>query len=207
MGNSRRDQPHENPTGVRLRYDTDNWPYIPAKHFTSLKGKPPREVRLLVLHDMEYTEKLTAAEDVARYFAITDTKASAHICVDADSIVQCVKDRDVAWAAPGANNDGIQIELAGYARQTAKEWADPYSVMVLERAAKAVAQYCRKYNIPVRRLSNGELQAGERGIVSHSQVSEVYHKSDHTDPGPGFPWLWFLSRTSAYREQIRKVHG
>jgi hypothetical protein len=50
-----------------------------------------------------------------------------------------VLDNDIAFAAPGVNSDGIQLELAGVARQTREEWLDPYSVLVLENAASATA--------------------------------------------------------------------
>jgi N-acetyl-anhydromuramyl-L-alanine amidase AmpD len=181
-----------------MSFETDAWPFIKARHFTDLKGQTPRRVRLIVIHDMEYPEKLTAAEDVARYFAKTDTQASAHICVDADSIVQCVYDRDVAYAAPGANRDGIQVELAGYARQTRAEWMDEYGRRMLEQAARAVAQYCRKYTIPAVHLSSDQLRAGKAGIIGHYQASQVYRKSDHMDPGPGFPWDYFIDRVHVH---------
>jgi hypothetical protein len=76
---------------------------------------------------------------------------------------------------------------------------------MLERAASVAAQYCLKYEIPVRRLTNQELADGRtRGIASHAQVSEVFKKSDHTDPGTGFPWAFFLERVArnqALRQQ------
>lgn len=178
--------------------ETDRWPFIQARHFKSLKGLPPRKTRLIVVHDMEAPEKATTAEAVARYFATTDTVASAHLCIDSDSIVQCVWDRDVAYAAPGANSDGIQFELAGYARQTREEWLDPYSRAVLELAARAGAQYCRKFSIPPVHLSNAELMAGARGLIGHRQASQVYKKSDHMDPGDFFPWDVLIARVKAY---------
>lgn len=66
---------------------------------------------------MEAPEKGDTAENIANYFHTTVKQASAHICVDNNSIVQCVLDNDIAWAAPGANSDGIHIEMAGYAKQ------------------------------------------------------------------------------------------
>lgn len=172
--------------------ETDAWPFVPARWFTRHATAPRRRVRLIVIHDMEYPEKLTAAEDVAHYFATTPTHASAHVCVDADSIIQCVKDNDIAWAAPGANNDGIQVELAGYGRQTRDEWLDAYSTRLLHQAADAVAQYTLKYGVPPVRLTNEELRAGRAGIIGHHQASEVYRESDHTDPGVNFPWDVFI---------------
>ncbi len=174
-------------------FETDRWPFVPAKNFTKVARK--RGVRVIVIHSMEAPEK----GDTAEYFRTTTRQASAHICVDNNSIVQCVLDNDIAWAAPGANSDGIQIELAGFARQRREDWLDPYSTLVLENAANAAAQYCLKYDIPVVRLSDQALGGKlAKGLVSHAQVSEVFKKSDHTDPGTGFPWDYFLGRVQVY---------
>lgn len=178
------------------RNETDNWPVVKARHFNKLSTR--RRVRLVVLHSMEAPEKGTTAEAVARYFATTDRRASAHVCVDNNSIVQCVFDNDVAFAAPGANSDGIHIEMAGYARQTREEWLDPYSTMVIENAANVAAQYCLKFGLPVTTLADEQLLKGAAGIVSHDQVSRVYRRSTHTDPGKGFPWDHFMARVKHY---------
>lgn len=174
-------------------YETERWPFIPARSFKRVPiASSRRFVRLVCIHDMEYPEKMTAAEDVARWFQ-KEAKTSAHVCVDADSIIQCVHDNDIAWAAPGANSDGIHIELAGYGRQTRDEWLDEYSLALLHKGADAAAQYCLKYGLPPVHLTNDELQRGRPGIVGHYQVSAVYKQSDHTDPGPNFPWDAFMS--------------
>lgn len=171
-------------------FETERWPFVPARDFTKVTGK--RYVRLIVIHDMEFPERDNSAEAVAAYFQHPDTPSSAHICVDNNSIVQCVHDNDVAWAAPGANSDGIQVELTGYAKQGRGEWLDHYGVDLINRAGDAVAQYCLKYNIPPIQLLNREIVAGHKGIVGHRQISQVYRRSDHMDPGPNFPWDVFL---------------
>jgi N-acetyl-anhydromuramyl-L-alanine amidase AmpD len=183
--------------------ETQVWPFIAARWYTRVGASVGRKVRLVVIHDMEFPEKLTAAEDVARYFNTTNTKASAHICVDANSIVQCVYDSDVAYAAPGANHDGIQIELAGYGSQTREQWLDTYSVAVLTYAADATSQYCTKYSIPAVHLTNAQLKAGKKGIIGHYQASEVYKKSDHTDPGKNFPWDVFITMVEQFLKDRR----
>lgn len=182
--------------------ETDNWPFVQAKYFTEVPKTTPRKVKWLVVHDMEYPEKMTAAEEVAHYFATlkekkpdgSPIKKSAHICVDADSIVQCVKDRHVAYAAPGCNSNGIQIELAGVARQTREQWLDDYSDKLLTKAAEAIAQYLVKFEITPRKLTDDELREGKSGIIGHDQCSRVFQQSDHTDPGPNFPWDVLLER-------------
>jgi N-acetyl-anhydromuramyl-L-alanine amidase AmpD len=180
--------------------ETDIWPFMQAKFYQPVDHKNPRTVRLIVVHDMEAPETTHTAEDIARYFRdMPDNRpVSAHLCIDADSIVQCVHDRDVAYAAPGANHDGIHLELAGYGRQTRQQWLDTYGQSLLGLAGNAAAQYCLKYGAPVQHLTDAQLKQGLRGIVGHDQVSRVYHKSDHTDPGPNFPWDVFMSRVSQY---------
>jgi len=133
-------------------------------------------------------------------------KASAHLCVDSDSIVQCVFDNNIAAAAPGVNGDGIHIEQAGYAKQTKAEWMDPYGILMINLSANAAAQYCLKYNVPVKHLSNTELKAGEKGIIGHAQATATYKpNAGHTDPGTGFPWEYFMERVKFhYDERVKK---
>jgi N-acetyl-anhydromuramyl-L-alanine amidase AmpD len=154
---------------------------------------------------MEAPENVQTAENVANYFKTTGTKASAHVCVDNNSIVRCVDDRDTAWAAPGANADGLQLELAGYARQSRTQWLDDYSEALLKLAAQVTADWCRKYNLPTRRLTRDELKAGRKGITSHADVSAVYKRSDHTDPGSGFPWDYFLAAVKGKQQPLPLV--
>jgi len=190
-----------------LDFETDKWPFVPAKSSRAVAGK--RNVRLIVIHSMEAPEKGDTAEEIANFFQNPPRPASAHLCIDNNSIVQCVLDNHIAGGAPGANEDGIQLELAGYAKQTEAEWLDDYGLQLLDNAANAAAQYCLKYDLPVRRLTNEELADGQsKGFVSHAQVSEVFKKSDHWDPGPGFPWKFFLESVEKHRvARLAKLAG
>lgn len=164
--------------------------FIRARHFTPTSG---RKVDVVVIHTMESPEGLTTAEDVARWFAgPTAPRASAHYCADVNSVVQCVREQDVAWAAPGCNHNGIQIELAGRAGQSAAQWADPYSKSQLALAALLVADICKRHGIPAVQLGASALSRGERGITGHVSVSKAFHGSNHWDPGPNFPWSTFM---------------
>lgn len=166
-----------------------------AKYRTTTSG---RQIDLIVIHDMEAPEKNTTAENVASWFASDrSSRASAHYCVDNDSIVQCVRDQDVAWHAPGANHDGIGVELAGYARQTAAEWRDSYSTQMLEKQAAPLCRaLAKKYNVPIRFVDREGLKRGERGFTTHNEVSKAFGRSSHWDPGPNFPMDWFLGVVS-----------
>ncbi|TMR92559.1 peptidoglycan-binding domain-containing protein [Nonomuraea basaltis] len=155
-------------------------------------------IRVIVVHTMETGESGNVAENVAQYFARKATQASAHLCVDNNSVVQTVLPGDTAWAAPGCNSDGLQIELAGRAGQTKSQWADDYSKDLLDLAARQVAGWCKKYSIPAKRLTRAQLRAGHKGIVGHADVSAVYKRSDHWDPGPDFAWDDFISKVRHY---------
>lgn len=170
--------------GVRAQTEGDAMRFIQARNYT--KGRSC-SIDVLVIHTMENAEKPDGAENIAGWFAgSTAPEASAHYCIDSDSVVQCVRDEDVAWHAPGANHDGLGFEHAGTARQTGRDWQDEFSVAMLERSARLVAKKCEQYEIPPVWLYPSDLQAGRRGITSHNNVSRAFHRSTHWDPGEGF---------------------
>ena len=159
--------------------------FLEARHLTRTAG---RTIDLIIIHDMEYPETPTSAEWCAQFFAGPHAPhASAHYSIDRDSIVQSVRDEDVAWHAPGANHDGIGLEHAGYAKQSRADWLDDYSRAELALSAKLAARLCRTYGIPVVWLDVDEVRSGLRGITGHAQVSKAFGKSSHWDPGLGFP--------------------
>lgn len=165
-----------------------------------------KPIRLIVIHTMEVDETSGVAEAVARAFANPARKGSSHLCVDNDSAVRCVADADTAWCAPGANADGLQLELAGRAGQGDSGWTDAYSVALLENAAQLCADWVRAHGIPCRRLSIAELKAGQRGFIGHIDATNAYHQSTHWDPGPTFPWNAFLDRVAALAGQAPIEH-
>jgi N-acetyl-anhydromuramyl-L-alanine amidase AmpD len=167
------------------------YPFVEARNYTKGRDAP---IEVLVLHAMEAPEKPDTAEAVARWFAGPDAPlASCHYCIDSDSIVQCVRDGDVAWHAPGANRNGLGLEHAGYSAQSGTDWDDPYSRAMLWRSARLVASKCREYDIPAEWLEPTDLLAGRRGITTHANVTLAFRRSDHTDPGPSFPAERYLS--------------
>lgn len=171
-------------------------PFVQAKHYGRGRTAP---IDTIVIHSMEAAEKPDTAERTAQWFAGRDAPiASAHYCVDADSVVQCVLESDTAFHAPGVNQRAIGIEHAGYARQTAEDWADAYSNTMLRRSAELVASLCRRYEIPIRLLDPQALRVSEAGITTHHAVSLAFRKSSHTDPGPGFPLTEYIAMVREY---------
>ncbi len=177
-----------------------------AAFFTKGRTKP---IRLIVLHTMESQEKPSTAINVAAWFSDRkrSPQASAHVCVDGSQatvkpgqkypapIVRLVDDGDTAWAAPGANADGLHIEMAGIAAQSVANWADPYSLAVLDNAAAVAVVWVKKYGITVKRLSQVEILDGKTpGFIGHVDATHAFKipGADHTDPGANFPWVYFL---------------
>lgn len=183
--------------------DVVDLPFLQARNYTATPG---RGIDLIVIHSMETPEKGESAENTAAYFHSTPRRASAHICFDNNSEIRCVHDKDVAYAAPGTNHNGIHLEHAGYARQTAAEWQDPYSYAMLSRSAIIAARYCLAKSLPVKLVNEADLRAGgprARGITTHWIVTKSgISNNDHTDPGVGFPMDWYLTRVTSVISSI-----
>ena len=165
-------------------------PFVESPNVTRTTG---RRIDVLVIHTAETAERTGAALAVAHWFARPEAEVSAHYCVDARTVVQCVRERDIAWHARGANGNSIGIELAGFASQSAADWKDGYSRAVLARAAELAVRVCARHTLPVVWLRAAELRAGRRGITGHADVSRAFRRSDHWDPGPSFPVARFLA--------------
>jgi N-acetylmuramoyl-L-alanine amidase-like protein len=182
---------------LRTTGDFADIAFVQAEQYKAVQGRP---IDLIVLHTAEIAEIPRGAENVAQYFKRpraadgSVVTASSTFTIDADSEVQCVLLKDVAYAAPGANHNGIQIELSGYAKQSAADWSDPYSTAMLARLARLVARLCKLEGIPVQYVDATQLAAGgARGITTHRQVSLAFKKSNHVDPGGSFPMDAFLA--------------
>jgi N-acetyl-anhydromuramyl-L-alanine amidase AmpD len=154
-----------------------------------------RPCRMVVWHDMEWAESITTAEQCAEEFRRTNTPKSAHICADTNSVVECVKPDDTAFAAPGGNSDGYQVELHGFARQTAAEWLDQPSKMAIDNAAHFLVPVVKKFAIPTRFLTLDQVADGvTKGHTTHADITKVFKQSTHTDPGPAFPRSFVIER-------------
>jgi N-acetyl-anhydromuramyl-L-alanine amidase AmpD len=180
---------------------------LPKIAFVQAKNYSPKPLtpRRIVIHTMECLETMTAAENVAKWFASAAApQASAHWCVDADSIVQCVRSYQVAWHAGKANPESWGIEHAGYARQTPADWADEYSQRMLELSARLAGHLASTEDIPAVRLTPEQVRAGEKGFCGHIDVTKAFDvKGGHWDPGPNFPWDSYLARVEQVASHVR----
>lgn len=174
--------------------------YVEAKNWSRLVGRQPK--KWIVLHSMEMAEASTTAERCAAFFAMQTehTKAclpgcghtSAHACIDDDSIVQCVPWDRIAWHAPGANQLGIGLEHAGFARFELSQWRDAYCQRMLAKSAWLAAWLSKQFTIPLISVDAAGLLAGDAGVTTHFTVNQAFHGSNHTDPGLAFPLADYL---------------
>jgi N-acetylmuramoyl-L-alanine amidase len=161
---------------------------IQAKWFH--RGRRGVTPRLIVIHCTVSPESGTGAEAVAEYFARGERRASAHRTADNNSTVISVDDGDTAFAAAGANQDGLHLELVGQPQQSAAHWADEYSTAELVEAGATVREWSADYDIPLRWLTVAEVADGKtRGLCTHDDVSKAFPavSTGHWDPGPNFP--------------------
>jgi N-acetyl-anhydromuramyl-L-alanine amidase AmpD len=147
--------------------------------------RPDSAISLIVVHDAEGAN----AKNVAAWGAGGQRNASWHFVVDDTHLIRQVPDNVIAWTAPGTNKTGLQIEICGFARWSKLTWYRHQST--LKRAAWQVARWCHEYDIPARYMTDAQLANGYIGITFHAQATRVFGGS-HTDPGPNFPYSYFL---------------
>ena len=141
-----------------------------------------------------------SAAGVANFFA-GSAQASTQLAADDKECWRMVPDLVIPWGAPGANSDGLHIEICGYAKWKKDEWLEHKPM--LRRSAFKVAKWCWLYDIPVRWLTDKQLANGTaRGLTTHNQVSQVFKRGTHWDPGPNFPFDVFLKWVKEYLAEI-----
>ena len=169
--------------------------WIPSPNYTP--GRPAGGIAWVVWHSTESPERPSAARGIAAgWFARRESQVSAHVVVDdgsdpsyPDGVVEVVKPIDTAWhCGPMGNGRGYGVEVIGRAGQGEAAWRDDYSRAAVRNACRWIARHPALSNVPRRWLSDAELRRGERGHITHAQVSRVLGGSTHTDPGPGFPF-------------------
>lgn len=175
--------------------DHPGLPFVQAAGYTP--GRPDGPPLWIVIHDMEAHELSNTAETTAAYFADPSDgrSVSAHKSCDNNSVVQCVDDDDVAWTVgnrPG-NYRGLNYELAGFASQTRAQWLDSYGVAMFDVVAPLIRADCTRWGIPMRRCTIDDLLNRRKGITSHNDLRVAFGGTTHTDPGPNFPWDYFLA--------------
>lgn len=173
------------------------YPFKQCRHYRRGRGKG--DPIWIVIHTSENKPSPAGALSLQRYAAtMPDGRvASWHAAVSSGGVAECCRTDDVAFAAPGANARGIQVEL--YTRTAAAKWGDAYHAAMLDQAAAWCAIQCKRWDIPAAKVGPTELRAGERGFCGHIDVTKAWRRTSHHDPGARFPWDDFLSAVEQHR--------
>lgn len=102
------------------------------------------------------------------------------------------------FAAPPVNDSFLHLCIPGQAEQTRAQWLDPASFSGIRAGAKYSVVQSRLHGFPLAKLSPAQLAAGQGGLAGHVDVRDAWGKTNHWDPGPGFPWDVVLA-------EIRKI--
>lgn len=90
--------------------------------------------------------------------------------------------------APPLNKTWWGICIPGRAAQKRAEWLDEPSLAGIRAVAWFIIEKAAVDGFPLEYVDAAGLKAGRRGYTSHYQVSLAFGQTNHTDPGPGFPW-------------------
>lgn len=148
----------------------------------------PRSTSKLIgvcIHTTE-NDPSTPAENVANY-QINSQSGSYHTLADRQGIL---RENTADWITWSTGNQGntllMHLSFVARASMTRAQWLAEDAM--LRNGAWEVAQWCKKFGWPVRHVD----VAGLPGITTHN-ATRVWGSTDHTDPGPNFPWDVFLS--------------
>lgn len=161
-------------------YDVDWSPRFSFGGPRSLSG-----LRGVCIHTTENTAG-TPAENVANY-QINSQSGSYHVLVDTTG--KRLRENTDDWITWSTGNQGnnllVHISFVAQARWSRAQWLA--EDRMLRAGATVVAHWCRTYKWPVRQVGVNGLP----GITTHD-ATRVWGGTDHTDPGPNFPWDVFL---------------
>jgi len=151
-----------------------------------------------VLHTSEGPTGDQAAEGLARFLGNPGDRttpsgsrygSSYHAIADTDlTVIPCVEDSLVAYAAPGANSQGLHICIPGTANQTREQWLQGSTREAIATVAAYIVDRRAMYGIAAARLTVPELQAGTTGYCDHAAIRDAFGRTTHHDVGSCFPW-------------------
>jgi N-acetyl-anhydromuramyl-L-alanine amidase AmpD len=160
-------------------------PASPANYTNA--NRPTSSIRKIVIHVTE-----SGAGSAISWFKNPRAQASAHYVVGQDgSIVQMVRDSDIAWQAGNwlTNRESIGIEHAGYTYRKGT-----FTDVEYRSSARLVAAKMRSLVMPIDR----------RHIIGHNNVPDPNHAglfggfAHHTDPGPYWNWPLYMTYVKTY---------
>lgn len=157
------------------------------KAFNHGASRDMSAVKLIVVHSTEGATAKGAESWFANPIPISaGGPGSTQVVVGPDGCYRTLPDNVVPYGAGSpANNLGLHIELAGFAKWTRDEWLAQDSTLRL--AAAQIAAWSASYGIPLEYIDASGLLAGKTGVTTHLQATNAWHATTHVDPGPNFP--------------------
>lgn len=148
--------------------------------------RPTSKIRNIFIHTTE-NSFATPAENVASY-QIRSQSGSYHQLVDRSKVLIENTDDWLTWSTGNQGNDvGLHLSFVAYSASTREDWlAEERNHGTITRAARQVAAWSNKHNIPLVHIDGSGLLAGRRGVSTHD-AARVWGGTDHTDPGKNFP--------------------
>lgn len=161
---------------------------------TNDDGLRPHPPRLLVVHTFEGqdlpVERMTDYQSGRLPHQRT---GSYHVVIDAAGRSGRENDDEfIPWAAGyNGNRVGLHVSLAGRAAFSRDQWLARGDQ--LAELGRWLAHSARLYGIPLEVVSIDGIRTNGRGVCSHADISRAWPRdTDHTDPGPHFPWDFVL---------------
>ena len=165
---------NENPN-AKIRDNGKKGQYYPTRS---------KKIQGIVVHTAEGGKK---AVNIARYLSTTDRTASAHVVIDDKEIVDLVPDDFTAFHCRGSNSKSLGLEMAYFAHKWGE---DPeFEEACIALSASWCAEKAKLYDIPMKRVTLEEWEAGKKGFISHAECDPTRR----TDPGPNFDWEKFFA--------------
>lgn len=173
-------------------------PFLPAYAYGPVFRLP---VHIRVIHSTEGPMSRGNARALAGpdWFGGPLAGTSAHDIFDPGEGVEMVPPDHVAWhVGSGGNYFTRGSEHCGRVALTREQWLSPDGQEMLDRSARYNAAAAHRDGVLPRWLSLTQLAAKEPGFCTHNDIRLVFGGTTHSDPGPNFPYDWYMDRVRAY---------
>lgn len=166
-----------------------------AEHITNMPSQKHSGKRahtlFLTVHSAETPLENGYAQSVTQnWLNRPDVGASINAFAGPDTLVRSVHTDYASWHASWANGLGVGYEMTGYAAFSRDQWLTEKGRNMIDRLAREMAMDAQIYGIPLRWLTQAEVNAianGNRsikGLATHAQIDSA----NRTDPGRNFPY-------------------
>lgn len=119
----------------------------------------------------------------------------AQVVVGLEDVHQTTDLGTMCWHCRNANANGIGFEHEGRAAMTRAQWLSKRNRKLLRMSANRTAWVCFHYDLGTPRL--------RKNVMGHCHVPG----NDHTDPGNGWPWTFYMFLCRRAYKSLVRTHG